>query len=372
MRWNRREYLDLLLRRNTENQMFTELFGPLKQLEKEWRDAGVSEEEIGLTAFNFDFVESLHIGNTDIYGGQPPVILEENDEYIISRDALGRREKLIKASASIPLPLDHPVKTMDDWLKIKHLYEFNEQRITQDVLVNARRKQDEGTLICVNIPGGFDMPRQLLGEELICFAYYDEPEMIIDMLNTAADTSIKVFERIADKVSIDLLHVHEDMAGKNAPLVGPQLFNKYITPYYKKVWDFVSQTGCQVFSQDSDGNMDVLLDIMIESGINQTYPLEPAAGMDMVKVREKYGNKLILKGGIDKHALRKDQNAILRELEYKLQPSMKTGGVVFALDHRIPNGVTIENYRFYVKAAQEILGRPQANGGNYDWKRMAF
>lgn len=372
MRWHKREYLDLMMGRNTETQFFTELFGPLLQLEKEWRNIGVFDDEISMNGFNLDYVDSVHVGNTEVYGGMKPVVLEDNDEYLLTRDELGRRMKLIKASASIPLPLDHPVTTMDDWLKIKHLYTFNEGRITEEQLKLAKKKQDDGALIILPMPGGFDLPRQLLGEELLCLALFDSPEMIKDMLETAADTVIKVAERIVEVADIDWISVHEDMAGKSGPLVGPTTFDEFIIPYYRKVWDVVSQTGTEVFSQDSDGNMSAVIESTMKGGVNHMFPMEPAAGMDIVEVRKKYP-ELMLKGGLDKHALRKDRNAIIRELEYKLQPSMQKGGIAFGLDHRIPNGVSIENYRFYVKTAQEILGRPVFDKGKkYGWQRMAF
>lgn len=67
-------------------------------------------------------------------------------------------------------------------------------------------------------------------------------------------------------------------------------------------------------------------------------------------------------GGIDKHVLRQGKEAIKRELEYKLQPLMQEGGVVFGLDHRITNGTPLEDYRYYVDTAREILGLPTRSG----------
>jgi hypothetical protein len=44
--------------------------------------------------------------------------------------------------------------------------------------------------------------------------------------------------------------------------------------------------------------------------------------------------------------------------------------MVFGLDHRIPNGTPVANYRFYVRTAREILGLdPNPKPG---WARMAF
>ena len=54
------------------------------------------------------------------------------------------------------------------------------------------------------------------------------------------------------------------------------------------------------------------------------------------------------------------KEAIRAELEYKLSPEMQGGGIVFALDHLIPNGVPIENYRYYVQLGRELLGLPAA------------
>ena len=46
--------------------------------------------------------------------------------------------------------------------------------------------------------------------------------------------------------------------------------------------------------------------------------------------------------------------------------------MVFGLDHRIPNGTPLENYRFYVQTAREILGLPPINNKLKGWARMAF
>lgn len=61
---------------------------------------------------------------------------------------------------------------------------------------------------------------------------------------------------------------------------------------------------------------------------------------------------------------------IRRELEYKMSKPMLHGGTIFAIDHRIPNGTPLENYRFYVRTGREILGLPPIS--EQGWERMAF
>jgi len=130
------------------------------------------------------------------------------------------------------------------------------------------------------------------------------------------------------------------------------------------------ERGARVFQMDSDGNIKGIIAALLDCGVNSILPVEPAAGMDMVDLRRTYGNRLAVMGGIDKHALRRTKADIQAELEYKLQPLMRNGGTIFGLDHRIPNGTPLENYRFYVRTAREILGlEPDPEPG---WERAAF
>lgn len=373
MKWSREEYIELMTFGRIDKQMFTELFGPLIGLENEWLKQGASQEEIDMVAFDWDYVSLMGCGgNTGIRGGMKPIVLEDNDEYLIQRDEMGRTTKLCKGFATISLPLDYPVKNMDSWLRIKPLYQFTEDRVDWDAVDRAKKAQSQGTLITAGIPGGFDTPRQLMGEEEACVAYYEQPELMQDILDTIGETAYKVFDRIKDKLVIDNLMIHEDMAGKSGSLVGPNLIKKNILPYYRRIIDLLSAHGTKIFSQDSDGNMNTVIDAFLDCGLTMMYPNEPAAGMDIVQIRKKYGNRLALKGGIDKHILRQSKEAIRSELEYKMQSQMQQGGVVFGLDHRIPNGTPLDNYRYYVETGREILGLPPRDLAKKGWARMAF
>lgn len=371
MRWTREDYIELMTFGEPARQMFVELFGPLVGLEEEWLAQGAVQGELELADFDFDYVPIMRCGGiTGLHGGIKPHKLEETADYVIEVDEFGRRTKLCKGRATIALPMEYPVTDMDSWLRIKPWFTFQESRIDWKAVAAAQKAQQEGSLVVASIPGGFDLPRQLMGEENVCLCYYDDPELMHDILDTVGSTACRVLEQISNVLTIDNLGVHEDMAGKSGPLVGPNQVETFIKPYYRRVWDLLQSRGTRLFSQDSDGNMNAVIDAFLDCGVNIMYPAEPAAGMDIVALRKKYGRRLAFKGGIDKHVLRQNKAAIERELQYKLQPLMLAGGVVFGLDHRIPNGTPLENYRFYVDKARELLGLPLRTGKG--WQRMAF
>jgi uroporphyrinogen-III decarboxylase len=354
----RDEFLDHMTFSTNSRPLFTEIFGPLIGLKDEWLDQGASEQELDFSAFPFRTEQRGSVPvSTGWIGGHAEVVLEVSEEYVISRDAMGRRMKLMKGMATLPLPMDHPVQNMDDWIKIKSHYEFSESRFENDWQEVALNHREEGRVVTVSIPGGFDEPRQLMGEEGLCLAYYEQPELIHDMLTTIGDTALQVLDHVSAKVQIDMLSVHEDMAGKSGPLAGPIQVKEFIHPYYRKIWNMLQNRGTRLFDQDSDGDMNPVIDDFLDAGVNVMHPMEVAAGMDVVAVREKYGSRLAFYGGLDKHVIRRSKEEILAELEYKIPPLVRSGGCVLALDHRIPNGTPLENYRFYIEKSWEILNR---------------
>jgi len=373
MRFTREQFVDLLTFGDAPRPMFCELFGPLVGLAEEWLAQGASRDEVEMVGFDWDYVPYTECGGaTGPFPMREPETLDEDAESLVQRDMLGRTLKLYKSAATVPLPLDFPVRTMDDWLRLKPLFEFREDRVDARTVDAARAAQAQGVLVVGRIPGGWDIARELMGEETACLAYYEQPELMRDILDTVGDTAVRVFQRVTERLVIDQLYVHEDMAGKSGPLAGPSQVRQFIGPYYRRVWDLLSSRGTRVFNLDSDGSISAVIDALLEAGVNTMHPMEPAAGMDIVKLRRQYGRRLATMGGIDKFVLRRSKQEIRRELEYKMQPLMREGGTVFGLDHRIPNGTPLENYRYYVALGREILGLPPLDGRRKGWGRMGF
>ncbi len=190
MRFHRETFLDLVTFRSCERQMFSELFGLLVGLDQEWMAQGASSDERTLQAFDWDYVPFVECGgNTGALHAGPPVIIHEDAEVRLERDYLGRTLQLCKSSATVPLPLDFPVKTADDWLRLKPLFLFSEERVDWKAVEAALERQREGALVVGRIPGGWDIARELMGDAMACLTYYDQPELMRDILDTLGRTA---------------------------------------------------------------------------------------------------------------------------------------------------------------------------------------
>ncbi len=106
---------------------------------------------------------------------------------------------------------------------------------------------------------------------------------------------------------------------------------------------------------DSDGNVDKLIPLWLEAGLDGVYPLEVAAGMDVVDLRRRYGERLVIKGGIDKRVLAQGKAAIDAELA-RVMPLVEQGRYIPTIDHAVPPDVPYANMCHYWEQKKRLLG----------------
>ena len=101
-----------------------------------------------------------------------------------------------------------------------------------------------------------------------------------------------------------------------------------------------------------DGFVEALIPSLIEAGIDCLQPIETKAGMDLVKLKRRYGERLAFIGGMDARVLEtNDLAAVRRELESKLPAAMAQSGYVLQVDHSVSSLVEYETYRYFVEQA---------------------
>jgi len=130
----------------------------------------------------------------------------------------------------------------------------------------------------------------MLTDEHFCHAFFDH--MSEHLTNMALETLKR-----GDLWDTGLF-VYDDMASNDTTIFSPSLFERYLLPRYRKLIDSVRNAGCRHVFFHSDGNIRPVLDMLLESGFEGFNPLEPRCGLDLLKLREKYGRKMVFFGGI--------------------------------------------------------------------------
>jgi hypothetical protein len=113
----------------------------------------------------------------------------------------------------------------------------------------------------------------------------------------------------------------------------------------------LKKQGVGIVGLWTSGDTERYLPTLMANEINCLMILEQQAGMDPLKLREKYGKELLLIGGISKESLIAGPSQLDREID-RLLPLIAQGGYVPAIDDMIPPEVPFSHYVHYVKRMQ--------------------
>lgn len=276
-------------------------------------------------------------------------ILEDQGSWIIVRNELGMTEKRSKTRSSLSSYIDGPVKNRDDWEKLKEerLQPTLEHRLPDnwdDLLVEYKNRSFP--LALGGGQGFFGSPRFLLGELQVLTIFYDQPDLIKDIVSDLTDFWIALYDQILDLVDVDLIMIWEDICYNSGPLISPATFEEYMLPGYKKLTAFLKERGVNNIIVDTDGDVWKLLPLFVEGGVTGMYPFEVKAGMDVVEVRKAYPSLNIM-GGFSKSALIAGKEQTDLELDQKIPWMLEQGGYIPYMDHLVPPDVSWENFYYY-------------------------
>ncbi len=156
----------------------------------------------------------------------------------------------------------------------------------------------ETVYVIANQGTGLDTIRHYLGIDFFSYLYADNPGLISEFLEIYTDLQVLICETIADRNLSPVVFTYGDIAYKNKLIHSPDFLRKEFFPRLKRIQNTWHKYDIKCLFH-SDGNIMDVLDDLIEAGIDGLNPIEIIAGMDIKKIKEKYGNKIFLAGGID-------------------------------------------------------------------------
>lgn len=286
------------------------------------------------------------------------IIEEEGDGTLIVIDKMGIKKKINKDNDSIPQYYAWPVRCRDDWEKLKteRLNAKNQGRYPNNIDSLIKEYKDRSYPLTMGGPpvGFFGSLRYLMGEVNLFYSFYDQPDLIKNIIDYLVDFWIELFSPLLKRIKIDCFHMWEDMCYKSGPLISPELFREFMLPAYRRFTDFLRSFGVENIFCDTDGNCWQLIPLFLEGGVTGLYPMEVASNMNVVEIRKSFP-KLQITGGIDKRALIQGKKAIDKELESKIPYMLKYSGYIPHIDHNVPPDVSWENFIYYRKKLEKMI-----------------
>ena len=244
------------------------------------------------------------------------------------------------------------VSNMDDYLRIlPKLYANHSQSIDGMRPWAARQARGEA-VVWITLEGFFWFPRTLMDIEKLSYAFYDQPELVHRINQDLLDFNLRLLDQIAHACVPTFMTIAEDMSYNKGPMISQQMFEDFMAPYYLKLLARAKELKLLTIV-DTDGDVTKLVPWLQAVGVEGVLPLERQASVDGNLLRKLYP-KLRMVGHYNKLVMHKGEAAIRAEFE-RLAPLIKSGGFIPSVDHQTPPGVSLEQYRLFVRILKETL-----------------
>jgi len=144
-------------------------------------------------------------------------------------------------------------------------------------------------------------------------------------------------ERNLLKMDVDCIYLEDDLGYKNGPFVSLRMFRKFLYPWYKGICDLAHANGCYTYMH-SHGDINLLLEDIIDAGVDIINPVGPTDNMDLDQVKRRYGRKVTILGGLSKEIGLMDDETLESHIEDVIRIGSAGGGFI----PRGESGITAE------------------------------
>jgi len=177
----------------------------------------------------------------------------------------------------------------------------------------------------------------LLGMEKLFIKMYDEPELVDAVMQHMVDyyaaVSERIFETAAD--AIDVFFIGNDLGSMTGPLLGPDLFARFILQHLKRLIDLGHAFGLKV-QMHCCGGFAPLIPMLIDAGLDALHAVQPCCkGMDLRTLKAEFGDRMVFNGAIDSHhvLIEGTPESVRRDTREVLEIMMPGGGFIAGASH---------------------------------------
>lgn len=287
-------------------------------------------------------------------------IVEETQETKLVRSGNGALLRWWKHKSGTPEHVDFLVKDRASWQQHVrgHLVRSDtyRRRINFEAYRAARdRCRRDDLFFCWSGVNVFELMHPVCGHEHMLIGMALDADWVRDMCSVYAELTVHLMEILfAEEGLPDGIWFYEDMGFKYKPFMSPTMYRQIIWPAHKRTFDFCHAHHLPVIVH-SCGYVEPLVPGLIEAGMDCLQAMEVKAGMDLVRLKKAYGERIAFCGGMDVRPLvANDLDAVDAELASKLPTAMTPSGYILHSDHSIPDQVEYETYKYFLEKGLEM------------------
>ncbi len=202
-------------------------------------------------------------------------------------------------NAKIPEPDNFILRDIRNWrdvIKAPDLSGVDWEAMAKKDLERLGVNRDETLLIFGLHVGYFQNLMAFMGfTEGLC-AMHEEPEEVMALMEYLCDFYVEVGKNYIPHCRPDIVNVTDDTAAWKNPFISPEMYRALIKPYHARQAALGTDLGLPIEMHDC-GRCEDFIDDWRDFGVVMWNPAQ--ISNDLLAIKEKYGNSLVICGGWD-------------------------------------------------------------------------
>ncbi len=227
-------------------------------------------------------------------------------------------------------------------------------------LENYRRESDLFVFALLN--GSLGELSRAIGFENLMVSLARDPEGVKRQLHKLGEKNIGVAKEAAAR-GAEAVIIGDDIAYRQGPFISPEIMRRVIFPAWEGETKAMKNMGLPVVLH-TEGYLNPLLPDLVGL-FDGLHSLEPASGMSLTEVKEKYGDRLCLMGNVDLTILNSGEaeaeeaeeaeelEKLRRVVKETIQAGAPGGGYIFGTTGGLHAGLSLKKVQAMYRFARE-------------------
>lgn len=251
--------------------------------------------------------------------------VEDTEQYVIIEFETGGRWKLHK-DPFVREYVDYPIKEEKDLEKLDGV-DIDDPERYRGVRESVEFFKGRGYFTSAELYGFFSG---------VWYRYYYVVDYLMGLVNNKTFT-----KRLVDKLGewnlraaenylkrgVDSIMFADDLGDRNGLLISPEAYREFFFPWHRRIAELCHSYDA-VCHMHSHGNINKILPMLVEAGIDLLNPLDPEDLMDLAEVKETYGKKLSFWATTKRSIQGMDLGSLERLIRERVEAGRKGGGFI--------------------------------------------
>ncbi len=203
----------------------------------------------------------------------------------------------------------------------------------------------------------FTLTWMLMGFNAFALSLIEDERLVADIFRRIAEIQFRALGTIFEMPHVGAVWVVDDIAGNTGPLISPGALRDHVFPWYRDMARICHEHG-MLFFMHSDGDLTKVMEDIIGLGVDVLQPIDPTC-MDIVQVKERYGDRISIVGNVSNELLQTgtpaEVEATVKTLIQNLAPG---GGYCVGSGNSVPSWAAFENFQAMREATFRYGGYP--------------